>query len=177
MRSERSIDGLVRVLSQSNSLRADVCAPRPSRRSRWISSSSVLSAGTVSDGSPPIIDAIRMLASHGLDVSGHRSRRIDEQLVRSADLIVTAEKHHVVAIAGRWPDTFQCHLHLARAGASGRNPRRSRRSSNQRLAERDRRRATRSRPTTWTTRTSVRSSTRPASRDRPGTVSSTRSTS
>lgn len=66
----------------------------------------VCSAGTLSDGSPPISDTVRMLADHGLDVRGYVSRRIDEDLVRSSDLIVTAEKDHVVAIAGQWPAAF-----------------------------------------------------------------------
>jgi protein-tyrosine-phosphatase len=91
----------------------------------------VLSAGTVGNGSPPIIDAVRMLTSHGLDVRDHLSRRLDEELVRSSDLIVTAEKEHVVAIAGRWPTAFQSTYtlpELVRRSAT-REPRQGRRIS------------------------------------------------
>ena len=66
----------------------------------------VTSAGTMSDGMPPTADTVRMLANRGLDVSRHSSRRVDEDLVRSSDLIVTAERDHVVAIAGQWPALF-----------------------------------------------------------------------
>ncbi len=63
-------------------------------------------AGTMSVGEQPMDPAVRLLAKRGIDVSGHRSQLLDHQLVEDADLIITAERDHVVWIAGRWPAAF-----------------------------------------------------------------------
>ena len=49
---------------------------------------------------------MRLLAERGIDVSAHRSRRIDADIAASSDLIVTAQHDHVVDIAGRSPELF-----------------------------------------------------------------------
>ena len=66
----------------------------------------ITTAGTMSEGQPPTERAVRLLAERGIDVSEHRSRRLDDVIVKGADLIVTAEQAHVVWIAGRWPEQF-----------------------------------------------------------------------
>ena len=63
-------------------------------------------AGTQPDGQPAMERAVRMLAERGIDVSEHRSQPLTEDLVLGSDLIVTAERAHVVNIAGRWPGVF-----------------------------------------------------------------------
>lgn len=68
--------------------------------------SHIQSAGTAADGQQPIEHAIRLLAARGIDVDDHISRPIAADDVRAADLILTAEQQHVVAIAGQWPDAF-----------------------------------------------------------------------
>ena len=68
--------------------------------------SEVKSAGTQPGGYPAIDRAVRLLAARGIDVSEHRSRPLTDHLVLGADLIVTAERAHVVSIAGRWPAAF-----------------------------------------------------------------------
>ena len=64
------------------------------------------SAGTAASDQPAIDRAVRLLADHGLHVGRHRSRPIVADVVAAADLIVTAEQQHVVAIAGQWPAAF-----------------------------------------------------------------------
>lgn len=66
----------------------------------------VATAGTGSEGLPAIDRAVRVLASRGIDVDHHRSRKIDAPLITGADLVITAEQQHVVSIAGRWPAAF-----------------------------------------------------------------------
>ncbi len=68
----------------------------------------VHSAGTTAAGQPAMERAVRLLAARGLHVDRHRSRPIDAAVVKAADLIITAEQHHVVAIAGQWPEAFAC---------------------------------------------------------------------
>lgn len=66
----------------------------------------VTSAGVRAGGVPPTEETVRLLGARGLDVSGHRSRRIDDTIVTGSDLILTAERDHVVHIAGRNPSLF-----------------------------------------------------------------------
>ncbi|MEO7398770.1 MAG: hypothetical protein ABIW84_09420 [Ilumatobacteraceae bacterium] len=66
----------------------------------------VITAGTMPGGQPPMERAVRLLAGRGIVVDDHRSQALTDDLVSDADLIVTAERDHVVAIAGRWPKAF-----------------------------------------------------------------------
>lgn len=66
----------------------------------------VHTGGTLGDGEPALDRATYLLSERGLDVSDHRSRGVDEGVVTTSDLILTAERTHVAFIAGRWPDTF-----------------------------------------------------------------------
>lgn len=68
---------------------------------------SVHAAGFGEPGLAPTADTTRYLATRGIDVSVRRSRRVGAADVERADLIVTAERMHVVEIAGRWPDAFE----------------------------------------------------------------------
>ena len=68
--------------------------------------SHIQSAGTAADGQQPIERAVRLLAACGIDVEDHISRPIAAAEVSVADLILTAEQQHVVAIAGQWPEAF-----------------------------------------------------------------------
>lgn len=64
------------------------------------------SAGFVAAGEPPTDLTVRMLARCGRKVGDHRSQLVDAQLVDVADLIVCAERDHVVNIAGRYAGSF-----------------------------------------------------------------------
>lgn len=66
----------------------------------------VASRGLVVGGYPATANTVRILAERGFDVSDHRSRLVDESIVVFADLILCAERDHVVAIAGRYPGSF-----------------------------------------------------------------------
>jgi protein-tyrosine phosphatase len=59
----------------------------------------VRSSGFRAAGLPAIDDAIAAMDRRGLDIGGHRSRETSVELVDGADLIVTAERDHVVHIA------------------------------------------------------------------------------
>ncbi len=56
---------------------------------------------------PPIDDAVDAMARRGLDVSAHRSSTTTAALVDGADLILTAERDHVVKIAALSVDAFR----------------------------------------------------------------------
>ena len=55
---------------------------------------------------PAIDDAVDAMRRRGLDVSPHRSSITTASLVDGADLILTAERDHVVKIAALSPDAF-----------------------------------------------------------------------
>jgi protein-tyrosine-phosphatase len=66
----------------------------------------VRSSGFATPGLPPIDAAVAAMARRGLDVSRHRSTPTTVELVEDADLIVAAERDHVVKIASRLPAAF-----------------------------------------------------------------------
>lgn len=70
----------------------------------------VHSAGLLSAGNPATADGVRALETMGLDTSAHRSRRISEQLLTPADLLLGMAREHVreaVLMAPEaWPRTF-----------------------------------------------------------------------
>ena len=59
----------------------------------------VESAGFAEEGFPPIPPAVDAMAKRGLDVSDHRSRLLTVDLIDACDLILTAERDHVVRVA------------------------------------------------------------------------------
>ncbi len=61
---------------------------------------------------PAIDDAVDAMKRRGLDVSTHRSSSTTRSLVEDADLILTAERDHVVRIAALSPDAFRRSLTL-----------------------------------------------------------------
>ncbi len=61
---------------------------------------------------PPIDDAVDAMRRRGLDVSAHRSSTTTAVLVDGADLVLTAERGHVVKIAALSPDAFRRALTL-----------------------------------------------------------------
>jgi len=56
---------------------------------------------------PAIDDAVDAMRRRGLDVSAHRSASTTTSLVDGADVILTAERGHVVKIAALSPDAFR----------------------------------------------------------------------
>jgi protein-tyrosine-phosphatase len=66
----------------------------------------VRAAGFQEPGHPPTPQTIQLLAAQDIDVATYTSRRVTHDDVHAADVIVTAERMHVVEIAGRWPGSF-----------------------------------------------------------------------
>ena len=66
----------------------------------------VRSSGFGPEGVPAIEDAVDAMKRRGLDVSQHRSRSTTAALVDGADVIITAERAHVVKIAALSPSAF-----------------------------------------------------------------------
>ncbi|MGB0114705.1 MAG: hypothetical protein WBP59_15915 [Ilumatobacteraceae bacterium] len=66
----------------------------------------VRSSGFGPEGIPAIDDAVDAMRRRGLDVSAHRSRSTTAALVDGADVIITAERAHVVKIAALSPSAF-----------------------------------------------------------------------
>jgi protein-tyrosine-phosphatase len=67
----------------------------------------VRSSGFGPVGLPPIDDAVGAMRRRGLDVSAHRSSATTRELVENADVVLTAERQHVVKIAALSPDAFR----------------------------------------------------------------------
>lgn len=59
----------------------------------------VNSSGLVEDGLPASPGSVRAAAHRGLNLANHLSRTLDIDDVRAADLIVTMERRHIVAVA------------------------------------------------------------------------------
>lgn len=66
----------------------------------------VRSAGFGPPDMPAIADVVTAMERRGLDVSQHRSRPAHAEIVRSADLVLTAEQDHVIRIAAIDPAAF-----------------------------------------------------------------------
>jgi protein-tyrosine phosphatase len=64
------------------------------------------SAGVAANGRPPLPPTIAALAARGHDVRQHRGARLDEAAVAAADIILCAERDHVIRIVGHWPETW-----------------------------------------------------------------------
>jgi protein-tyrosine phosphatase len=64
------------------------------------------SAGVLFDGRPAERNAVRALARHDIDLSGHRSRVVSLDLVEDAAVIIGMERRHVVAVADLDADLF-----------------------------------------------------------------------
>lgn len=63
-----------------------------------------LSAGTnASAGSSASHEAVQAMKSRGLDLTQHASRQVNQDLLQTADLVLTMTQNHRQAILSRWP--------------------------------------------------------------------------
>jgi protein-tyrosine-phosphatase len=68
---------------------------RRALKERGVSEITVSSAGTGAfDGAPASEGAYLVALEHGLDLSAHRARRLNPELVQESDLILTMSAHH-----------------------------------------------------------------------------------
>jgi protein-tyrosine-phosphatase len=80
------------------------CRDKRNQQNGW----SVLSAGTwTTDGLPPIKDAIRKAIQIGLDILGHRSRVITQDMLQEADLVLVMESGQKEALQIEFPSCRQ----------------------------------------------------------------------
>src|SRR6266545_3404456 len=72
------------------------------------------------------VDLIRRMRDRGIDLSGHRSRRLGRDDVERADLILTMEHHHVGEVTlldpAAWARTFTLKEIVRRSAAAGPRP-------------------------------------------------------
>ncbi|MCX7855735.1 MAG: low molecular weight protein arginine phosphatase [Anaerolineae bacterium] len=65
----------------------------------------VLSAGIwAEEGEPASAGAVMAMAERGIDLTGHRSRRLTRQMVEEADLILGMAHQHVEAMREAFPE-------------------------------------------------------------------------
>lgn len=67
----------------------------------------VVSCGTMDEGIEATRGSRKAMAKRGLDLSTHRSKRIDAETLRYADLILTMERRHLGAVAELSMDALQ----------------------------------------------------------------------
>ena len=86
----------------------------------------VSSAGLLEGGAPATRPAVEVMADVGLDISQHRSRQVEKDLVQSADLVVTMARQHLIELTlmvpDAWPRMFQIRDLLRRAEQVGPRP-------------------------------------------------------
>lgn len=66
----------------------------------------VRSAGLMTGGFPTPPLGIRVAAANGIDLTGHRSARVSNELLRSSDLILAMTRAHAREIVAFAPDTW-----------------------------------------------------------------------
>lgn len=67
----------------------------------------VRSGGFGPEGLPAIQDAVDAMRRRGLDVSGHRSHQVTVDDLTDVDVVLTAERNHVVRVAALSPQVFR----------------------------------------------------------------------
>jgi protein-tyrosine phosphatase len=87
---------------------------------------SVRSGGMLDNGQAPPPEVITAMASRGLDISGHRSRRVTAEDLERADLTLAMAREHlrhaVVTAPATWPRAFTLRELVRRGTAIGRRP-------------------------------------------------------
>ncbi len=66
----------------------------------------IRSSGFGPVGLPAIDEAVAAMSRRGLDVSAHRSSATDRDVVEATDVVLTAERDHVVRVASLSPAAF-----------------------------------------------------------------------
>jgi tRNA threonylcarbamoyl adenosine modification protein (Sua5/YciO/YrdC/YwlC family) len=83
----------------------------------------VMSAGIAAmNGGRASTEAIRVMSEAGLELAGHESQPLTEELVRQADLILTMTRSHRQAILSEWPEAADRTFTFCRSGADVSDP-------------------------------------------------------
>lgn len=67
---------------------------------------SVTSSGLLPPGTPAADEVIDLMAGRGIDVTAHRSRTIDAEIIASADLILGMERRHLTELVAITPEAY-----------------------------------------------------------------------
>jgi len=67
------------------------------------------------EGSEAAANAVSVMAQNGVDITKHKARLLDEEMLKAADLVLVMEGSQVVAI----PEIYQEKAHLLSSYASG----------------------------------------------------------
>jgi len=96
------------VVCTANQCRSPIgAAMLADRLARRDLAATVASAGTQAmEGAPATDGTVRAAARYGIDLSHHRSRRTDPEMVDTAQLIVTMERHHLREVVVLDPTAF-----------------------------------------------------------------------
>ena len=71
----------------------------------------VESAGTAAwEGQPATEPSLRVAAESGVDLAGHRSRRVTPAMVRAADIVLVMERGHLAAVRALGADPERTHM-------------------------------------------------------------------
>lgn len=71
----------------------------------------IASAGTAAwEGQPPTPESAVVAAGEGLELSGHRSRRVTPALLRGADLVLVMDHGHLSAVRSLGADPERTHV-------------------------------------------------------------------
>jgi protein-tyrosine phosphatase len=88
-----------------------------------VRSAGVLPGDLLPEGQPPPPEVISALGAYGLDLSGHRSRRVTSGDLAQADLVLGMSREHVrhavVAAPDTWPRAFTLKELVRRGEQSG----------------------------------------------------------
>ena len=69
------------------------------------------SAGTAAwEGQPATEPSLREAAESGVDLAGHRSRRVTPAMVRAADIVLVMERGHLAAVRALGADPDRTHM-------------------------------------------------------------------
>jgi protein-tyrosine phosphatase len=79
----------------------------------------ISTTGFVEAGLPPTDRTVKLLRRAGIDMSAHRSSRVGDDAPPGVDLILTAERAHVVSIASLRPSLFDITFTLPEAVERG----------------------------------------------------------
>lgn len=114
----------VAVVCNANLCRSPAAAAllRARLRTRGVTAT-VASAGLLPGDATPGDGLVEAMRERGIDLSGHRSRRLDADTVRAADLVVIMEHHHLGDVLlldrGAWERTFTLKDLVRRAKEAG----------------------------------------------------------
>jgi protein-tyrosine phosphatase len=112
------------IVCTANICRSPMAAALLRRRLQRIEvTADIRTAGLLEPDQPVSEGTVRALAARRLDVSGHRSQRLDAERVRSATLLVGMERRHVqeavVLVPEAWPRAFTLKELVRRGSAIG----------------------------------------------------------